>query len=262
MLTTLALLCSAGGPATASSSQWFETQGARVRIVTTGSPGADGRLRGILEIDLMPGWKTYWRDPGDAGVPPTVDISASDNVAGATIDFPAPQRHDGGGFQWAGYDHPVALPIAFEVKSPGRPARIVADVFLGICETICIPVQASLTLDPASAPENLEDAAAVSSALAMLPEPERPDFNVKVVSEKGAGTVLLEAVFSGDPQSAELFVAAQEGYVLGVPNRSVRDGKTLFSIAAELPEQPGPGPGLHYTLTTDAGSVSGVLPYF
>ena len=48
-----------------------------MRLVTTGSRDADGRLEGILDIELKPGWKTYWRDPGDAGVPPTIDVSAS-----------------------------------------------------------------------------------------------------------------------------------------------------------------------------------------
>ncbi len=54
----------------ASSSDWFETEGARIRLVTTGKPAADGKLKGMLDIELKPGWKTYWRDPGDAGVPP------------------------------------------------------------------------------------------------------------------------------------------------------------------------------------------------
>ena len=255
-------LCCTTGPAPASSSQWVDTEGGRVRLVTTGGPGADGMLWGILDIALAPGWKTYWRDPGDAGVPPTVDISGSANIMAAKIDFPPPQRHDGGGFQWAGYDHPVALPIAFQVKSPDRPAVISAEIFLGICETICIPVQASLTVDPASDPDNPEDAAAVSTARAALPGPAQPDFRVRTVSEPGASTVLLEAVFPGDPESAELFIAAEEGYAFGPPSRIMRDGKTLFSVAAELPAEPGTGPGLHYTLSTDAGSVSGILPYF
>ncbi|MCC2688090.1 MAG: hypothetical protein K0S21_893 [Rhizobiaceae bacterium] len=255
-------LCCAGGPAPAASSQWVETEGARVRLVTTGGPRADGVLWGILDIELEPGWKTYWRDPGDAGVPPSVDISGSANITAARLDFPPPRRHDGGGFQWAGYDHPVALPIAFQVKSPGQPAVISAEIFLGVCETICIPVQATLTVDPASDAENPEDAAAVTAALAALPGPARPDFGIRTVSEPGASTVLLEAVFPGDPQSAELFIAAEEGYVFSPPTRIMRNGKTLFSVAAELPAEPGTGPGLHYTLSTDAGSVGGILPYF
>ena len=155
-----------------------------------------------IDIELEPGWKTYWRDPGDAGVPPSIDVSGSANITAARLDFPPPSRHDGGGFQWAGYDHPVALPIAFQVKSPGQPAVISAEIFLGVCETICIPVQATLTVDPASDSENPEDAAAVTAALAALPGPARPDFGIKTVSEPGASTVLLEAVFPGDPQSA------------------------------------------------------------
>lgn len=248
--------------AAASSSHWFETEAARVRLVTAGNAGPDGVVRGILDIELKSGWKTYWRDPGEAGVPPTVDVSKSPNIAGAKIDFPPPQRHDGGGFQWAGYDHSVALPIEFELKTAEESGPISADIFLGVCETICVPLQANLTVDPASDPDNPEDAAAVAAAFGALPGPARPDFGVKVVSEKGAAPVLLEANFPGDPESAELFVAAEEGYMFGPPTRSLRNGKAVFSMNAELPAEPGTGPGLHYTLSTDAGSVSGILPYF
>ena len=252
----------AAAPALASSSEWFETDGARIRLVTTGKADADGRLTGILDIDLKPGWKTYWRDPGDAGVPPYVDVAASTNIAGAELDFPAPQRHDEGDFKWAGYDFPVALPVTFTLKTPGEPAIIDADVFLGVCETICIPVKTKLTLDPASDPDNPDDAAAVSAAQAALPEPEQPDFGVKVVSNPGDTTVVLEASFPGDPASAELFIAGDEGYTFTTPEKIEKDGKTLFSVEVGLPARRGTGPGLHYTLVTDKGSVSGLLPYF
>src|SRR5690606_15347814 len=130
----------------AASSDWFETEGARIRLVTTGKPDAEGKLRGVLDIELRPGWKTYWRDPGDSGVPPTLDISANPNIASAVFDFPAPQRHDEGDFKWAGYDYSLALPVTFTLKDPAGSATIDADVFLGVCETICIPVQAQLTV--------------------------------------------------------------------------------------------------------------------
>ena len=60
----------------------------------TGPADEKGVLQGALEIDLKPGWKTYWRDPGDAGVPPTIDATASSNVASAELSFPAPHRFD------------------------------------------------------------------------------------------------------------------------------------------------------------------------
>ncbi|TIW88948.1 MAG: hypothetical protein E5V51_06740, partial [Mesorhizobium sp.] len=134
-------------PATASSSAWYNSEGGKVRLVTSGKPDDAGRIRGILDIALKPGWKTYWRDPGDAGVPPQLDISASTNIADATLSFPAPQRHDDGYGKWAGYNYPVSLPVTFTLSTPNQPAVIDADVFLGICETICIPVQTRLSVD-------------------------------------------------------------------------------------------------------------------
>ena len=260
--STLLFALLAAGPALASSSEGFETDGARIRLVTTGKADAAGRLTGILDIDLKPGWKTYWRDPGDAGVPPYLDVAASTNIAGAEFDFPAPQRHDEGDFKWAGYDFPVALPVTFTLKAPGEPAFIDADIFLGVCETICIPVKTKLTLDPASDPDNPDDAAAVSAAQATLPGAEQPDFGVKVISNPGDTTVVLEASFPGDPASAEFFIAGDEGYTFTTPKKFEKGGKTLFSVEAGLPEQRSTGAGLHYTLVTDKGSVSGLLPYF
>jgi DsbC/DsbD-like thiol-disulfide interchange protein len=250
------------GPASASSSDWFKTDGASVRLITTGAPDAEGRLRGILDIALEPGWKTYWRDPGDAGVPPSVDLKASTNVVAAELAFPPPQRHDEGDFKWAGYDYPIALPVTFRMNAPGEPAMIDAEIFLGVCETICVPVKATITLDPASDPDNPDDAAAVAAAEATLPGPARPDFGVKLAGGLADRPIVLEAVFPGDPQSAELFIAGDEGYSFTTPERSEKDGKTLFSTEVSLPARVGTGSGLHYTLVTSAGAVSGLLPYF
>ncbi|TIU02798.1 MAG: hypothetical protein E5W40_25455, partial [Mesorhizobium sp.] len=97
-----------------------------------------------------------------------IDVSASTNIANAIFSFPPPQRHDDGYGKWAGYDHPVSLPVTFTLSAPNEPAVIDADIFLGICETICIPVQTRLTVDPGSDPDNVEDAALVKAALATL----------------------------------------------------------------------------------------------
>ena len=251
----------AGLPAHASSSDWFETDGARMRLVTTGKPDAEGRLMGILDIDLKPGWKTYWRDPGDAGVPPTIDASANPDIAGAKLDFPAPQRHDEGDFKWAGYDYSLALPVTFTLKDPAGAAAIDAAVFLGVCETICVPVQTKLAVDPADDPDNRDDASAVSAAFAAIPPAATPEFGVKL-AKKAGDKVILEATFPGDPQSAEFFIAGDGNYVFGTPVREERDGKTFFSVEVTRPDETPKGAGLHYTLVTDAGAVNGVLPYF
>ena len=248
-------------PALASSSDWYDVEGGRVRLVTTGAANESGIIEGVLEIDLKPGWKTYWRDPGDAGVPPTLDASASSNIASAELSFPAPHRFDDGFAVWAGYKEPVGLPVAFAVSDPKQPATIEAKVFLGICETICIPVQATFTLDPASHPDNADDAATVKAALDALPGPEQPDFGVTVV-KGGKDEVLVEAAFAGEPEAVDFFLAGDNGYQFGPPRRRIDGERLLFAVPIlGRPEQPPAQGALHYTLVTGAGAVSGTLPY-
>jgi DsbC/DsbD-like thiol-disulfide interchange protein len=261
LLATTILSVATGGHALASSSDWVEMEGARVRLVTAGGPDAQGRLKGILDIDLKPGWKTYWRDPGDAGVPPTIEVLANPNLVGAKLDFPAPQRHDDGAFQWAGYDYPVALPVTFTLKDVKGPSAIEADVFLGVCETICVPVQAKFRLNPGDDPDTHADKAAVTAAFEAVPYPATAEFGVRVAG-KETDTVLLEASVPGDPGSAELFVAGEDGYVFTTPVRETRDGKAFFSFEVIRPDETPTGPGIHYTLVSGAEAVNGVLPYF
>lgn len=82
----LPLLMSAAFSAQAATSDWSETPGGKVRVIIEDAK-PDGEVRGALQIDLNPGWKTYWRNPGDAGVPPQLSIEGD---TFARIDFPAP----------------------------------------------------------------------------------------------------------------------------------------------------------------------------
>lgn len=246
----------------ASSSEWFEMEGARIRLVTAGAPDAEGRLKGVLDIELKPGWKTYWRDPGDAGVPPTIDVSANPGLTGATFEFPAPQRHDEGDFQWAGYDYPVRLPVTFTLGDPAKPTTIDANVFLGVCETICVPVQATLKVDLGRDADNPAHQSAVAKAFAAIPQPATPEFGVKMAGKQPDGTVLLEASFPGNADGADLFIAGDRGYTFTTPVRHSKDGKTFFSTEVSRPAGIPEGDGLHYTLVTAEGAVDGFLPYF
>jgi len=261
-VSTLVLVTAlSAGPALASSTQWVEAQGGKVRLVTTGEPDAQGRLEGILDIHLDKGWKTYWRDPGDAGVPPSLEVTGSTNVTGAQLNFPAPQRHDDDFATWAGYNHSVALPIVFHVGNPGKPVKINAEIFLGICESICIPVHARLVLDPASNPDDSADAAAVTTALKALPMPARPGFDVDVVSSD-ENALLVQATLPAGTAAADFFIAGGDGYSFATPKKIEKDGKTQFSVEVlDRPTARPVGGGLPYTLVTDKGAVSGVLPY-
>ncbi len=246
-------------PVAAASSDWVTVEGARVRLVTAGGPTEAGVIEGALEIALEPGWKTYWRDPGDAGVPPSIDVSRSRNVAAATLSFPAPERFDDGVAAWAGYEGPVAFPVAFRLADPAAPTTIAADVFLGVCKAICIPLQARLTVDPAADSNEAIDAELVAAASAALPGSERPDFSARIVSLDDKTLTVAASVPAGTA-SAELFVAGADGFMFGTPERLEGDGGVGFSLPVlAQPDTPAGGSALPYTLVTAQGAVSGML---
>jgi DsbC/DsbD-like thiol-disulfide interchange protein len=104
-------------------------------------------LRAGIEIKLDPGWKTYWRDPGDSGVPPTFDFSGSDNVKAVSVAWPAPERFaDGAGGHSIGYVDHVILPLQITPQDTAKPSSLQIKLGYAICGTLCVPVDASLKL--------------------------------------------------------------------------------------------------------------------
>ena len=246
--------CTAG--AQAASSGWYHVEGGSIRIVTSGGPDEAGRVRGALEIRLKPGWKTYWRDPGASGVPPTLTASAGGADAAVEIGFPPPGRFDDGYAPSAGYDHPVSLALELELpEGMARPARLQADVFLGVCETICIPVQATLSFEPGAGAEKPEDAAVVAAAFAALPAPERPGFAAEATGISD-GVIMVATKLPEGVRALDLFVAGTPQLALGTPERA-GDG-TTFRVPVTARHGDGTGT-LTYTLVTDAGAVAGVI---
>lgn len=246
-------------PVLAASSDWHESEGGAVRLVTSGLPDAEGRLRGVIDIKLKPGWKTYWRNPGAAGIPPVLDLSRSPHITKAEIEYPAPERVHEGETSWAGYKHSVRLPVTFTLDRPDAVALIDADVLLGLCEAICIPFQASFAFDPGAGADNQADAFAVQAAYAALPAPATPDFTIASAKIDGK-RLLIEAnlppELSGQP---ELFIDHEKPHLLGTPALvGVEGGKTKFTVeilgadASALAES-----WLTYTLAEGGRAVSG-----
>ncbi|HPI62528.1 MAG TPA: protein-disulfide reductase DsbD family protein [Alphaproteobacteria bacterium] len=99
-----------------------------------------------LEIKLADGWKTYWRMPGAAGLPPTIDWGKSDNVQSMQLQWPTPQRHHLLGFDTFGYQQHVVFPIEWVPQNPAKPSTLVLQVEYMICKDICIPYLEELQL--------------------------------------------------------------------------------------------------------------------
>jgi DsbC/DsbD-like thiol-disulfide interchange protein len=106
-----------------------------------------GTFMAALELDLAPGWKTYWRSPGEAGIPPSFDWSGSRNLGGVTIHWPRPDVFLTSGMQSIGYHDRLVLPVEITPADPGLPVVLRATVDLGVCEDICIPAQVIVGVD-------------------------------------------------------------------------------------------------------------------
>ena len=125
----------------------------------------EGSYMAALELDLAPGWKTYWRAPGEVGLAPSFDWAGSGNLAGATFHWPAPEVIDSAGMVSLGYHRRLVLPV--EIRPAGEgPVEVVLRMDLGICKDICMPAELSFrtTLQGRGAPDP-----AIAAALAEGP---------------------------------------------------------------------------------------------
>lgn len=132
---------------------------------------AEGAHVAGLAIRLAPGWKTYWRSPGDAGIPPQIDWSGSVNLAHAAIRWPVPSTFDINGMTSVGYERDVILPLHVAPQDAAAPVRLDAQIAMGVCETICVPVHVHVTVDlpPQRGPQQGADPHLVA-ALDSLPQ--------------------------------------------------------------------------------------------
>jgi DsbC/DsbD-like thiol-disulfide interchange protein len=128
---------------------------------------ADGTHMAALRVRLAPGWKTYWRAPGDAGIPPAFDWSGSRNVAGVQIHWPRPDVFLFNGMRTVGYAREMVLPVRIVPRDPAAPISLAADVELGVCNDICMPARLDLAAD--LPPVGSADPA-IRAALAARPE--------------------------------------------------------------------------------------------
>src|SRR5262249_55056917 len=155
-----------------------------------------------------PDWKIYWRSPGDAGLPPTIDWTGSTNLAGADIVWPAPHRFSYSGLETAGYKDEILLPITAHLAQPDHPATLPARVDSLICSEICVPRQAVLDLDIGAGPaEPSSFARLIGRYLARVPGPGALQ-GMALLNAAATASNLLQVTVSADPplNAPDLFV--------------------------------------------------------
>lgn len=139
----------AASPATAAddASRWDGDARSAIRLVAGSLPaGQTTPMRAGLEIRLKPGWHTYWRYPGDAGVPPRFDFAGSQNVKAVEVLWPAPQRIPEEGMVAIGYTGDVMLPIAIVPQDVSKPVLLHLKLDYAVCEKLCVPAEGKAEL--------------------------------------------------------------------------------------------------------------------
>ena len=128
---------------------------------------ADGTHMAALRITMADGWHTYWRAPGEAGIPPEFDWSGSDNLAEVRLHWPVPEIFFDNGMTTLGYTHELVLPVEVVAVDPGAEVTLKAHMLLGVCHDICMPMEAEVAgvLPDAGTPDR-----AIEFALAQRPD--------------------------------------------------------------------------------------------
>ncbi|WP_407167199.1 protein-disulfide reductase DsbD domain-containing protein [Bradyrhizobium sp. ORS 111] len=201
----LSVACMATEVRADDASPWQQDAHSAVRLLAGSRSGAV--LLGGIAFQLQDGWKTYWRTPGDSGVPPRFDFSKSDNVEAVTVMWPAPRQFDdGAGGTSLGYKHQVVLPLRIVAKNPDKPLTLRADINYAVCERLCVPVEAKAELTFASV-ASTEDGA-LTEALNAVPKPANlGDPNpVTIRDVKRDGHNVLVDVAAPETKGLSLFV--------------------------------------------------------
>jgi DsbC/DsbD-like thiol-disulfide interchange protein len=188
------------------SSPWQRDDHSAVRLLAGSRSG--GVLLGGIAFQLQPGWKTYWRTPGDSGVPPRFDFSKSDNVEAVTVLWPAPMKFDdGAGGYSLGYKDQTVLPLRIVARNSDKPVTLRAEINYAVCEKLCIPVEARAELAFTSV-ASTEDSA-LSAALDTVPKPANVGdpipLTIRDVKRDGKSSVLVD-VATSDARKVNLFV--------------------------------------------------------
>jgi DsbC/DsbD-like thiol-disulfide interchange protein len=229
-IVTAALVCVPALARAQDTSAWDVETHAAARLIAGAAQKSAGTrwLRAGVEIRLDRGWKTFWRYPGDSGVPPTLDFAGSENVKSVTVLWPAPERiDDGSGGHSIGYERDVVLPLRILANDATQPASLHVKVGYAVCGNLCIPAEADLKL-MLSGEAGTEEPALVTAEARV---PRRVSL--------GAGGALAVRSVRRQPGGAHERVVVEVAAPQGSPVELFVEGPTP-DWALPLPEPSGP----------------------
>lgn len=250
----------------AAGSESFRNPAVEARLITAENgvnPDATSISAG-LHLQLGEDWKTYWRSPGEVGLPPSIDWAGSENIAEAEFLWPPPERFTAFGIENFGYHDEVVFPIRIVLSEPGMPVALRARVNLLTCSTVCVPQEFDLSLDlPRASGIDNEAARLISTYAARVPD-DGMDTGIRITSAHldDAKTALTLIARSDEPfEAPDIFPELGEGTAFGKPDIRLGEGGRLVWARLPILAAASDPPELQVTVTdgTRAATLEPVL---
>jgi DsbC/DsbD-like thiol-disulfide interchange protein len=235
----------------ADASPWTEDTHAAFRLIAGANKQGAVTLRAGVEVKLEPGWKTYWRYPGDSGVPPRFDFSHSENLAAAKVLYPAPHQYSDEAGNALGYKNGVTFPLRVTPMQVGKPVKLRVKLDYAICEKLCVPAQGSAELT-LGAGDSAQDAN-LAAAEARVPRPvsaEQVGLTVHRVNNAAKPLVMVDLKVPAGAPVALFVEGPTPEWALPIPKPApgASAGHRQFGFELDgLP--PGVDPKGHFDLT-------------
>lgn len=216
-------------PAAAATSAWQEiAPGAQLRLVSADEVDAEGALLIALEVRLDPGLKTYWRVPGETGIPLQLDFSASTGISDPRIYWPLPTRELTGGYTDHVYYGEVTFPVQLTVTNDNPLISI--DIIMGVCSEICVPVSSHAEIQPQTGHRDIASDIAIRQAMANVPidwsEGEPP---LGTAAYNDESDLLVVAGVSEELDLSALIASmADASIIFAAPQKSPKPGVISF----------------------------------
>ncbi len=232
---------------------WAEGPHTKARLIAARwDGGAAAEI--AIEIRLERGWKTYWRNPGDAGVPPRLDWSGSQNLKSTSAAWPVPVKLPDPYGQSIGYKGNVVVPVRLGAEEAGKPIKIRLDLEYGVCAEVCIPVNAKLSLDLAPGGQDGRFEALIADWKARTPAREAGASGLSVSAVQrltGGKTGLMVSITGkGGLTAPDLLVEGPEAFYFSIPELvSKQADRASFKIMIDGADDAGALMGHSITLT-------------
>jgi DsbC/DsbD-like thiol-disulfide interchange protein len=245
-------------------SPWVKENYSKVRLVSGTVAGAgNGQVLAGVQIRLDPGWKTYWRTPGDSGVPPSFDWSGSKNLKEVQVLYPAPRRFADASGTAIGYEDEVVFPIKITPERADEPVELKLNLDYGLCKTLCIPNEASLDIElPPQLAAGQGDYLLLQRFVDLVPKAAEPDKlpalgSVEAKLDGAKPELIIDARFADGATGTDLFIEAPAGAFVPVPKPlgPLAGGTQRFVVSFASPDEAAAfkGKPLTLTLVSDEG---------